>query len=169
MPSVTIRVVEPHVAAAWAAMRARLWPDADAAEMQREAEAFVAGAREPTLEAVFLALDGAARPLGFIELSIRAFADGCDSMPVPHVEGWYVEPTARRAGIGRALMSAAEDWAQTLGFTELASDTEVENIASQDAHASCGFAETERLVKFRKRLRDKIIIRNCQQSDLDKK
>lgn len=154
MPSVKIRPVGPHDAAAWAAMRARLWPDADAAEMQCEADAFVAGARQAALEAVFLAEDDSAWPLGFIELSIRAFADGCESMPVPHVEGWYVEPSVRRTGIARALMSAAENWARAHGFTELASDTEVENVASQDAHAGCGFAETERLVKFRKRLGD---------------
>jgi aminoglycoside 6'-N-acetyltransferase I len=153
VPSVKIRPVGPHDAAAWAAMRARLWPDADAAEMQREADAFVGGGRQAMLEAVYLAEDDSARTLGFIELSIRAFADGCESRPVPHVEGWYVEPAARRSGIARALLSAAEDWARALGFTELASDTEVENVASQHAHARCGFAETERLVKFRKRLR----------------
>jgi aminoglycoside 6'-N-acetyltransferase I len=135
--------------------------------MQGEAEAFVAGACEAMLEAVFLALDDSARPLGFIELSIRAFADGCDSRPVPHVEGWYVEPSARRTGIGRLLMSAAEDWARALGFSELASDTEVENVASQEAHARCGFSETERLVKFRKRLGNKVTIRNCELGDLD--
>jgi aminoglycoside 6'-N-acetyltransferase I len=153
VPSIKIRPVGPYDAAAWATMRARLWPDADAAEMQREADALSTGARQAVLEAVFLAEDDSARPLGFIELSIRAFADGCESRPVPHVEGWYVEPSARRTGIARSLVTAAEDWARALGFTELASDTEVENVASQRAHASCGFAETERLVKFRKRLR----------------
>ena len=47
-------------------------------------------------------------------------------------------------------MRAAEAWSRERDFTELASDTEVENLDSQNAHAACGFEETERLVKFRK-------------------
>lgn len=138
--------------AAWAAMRGRLWPDADAAELVAEAQVFLAGDGSSLLDAVFLAEDDAARPVGFIELHIRAFVDGCDSMPVPHVEGWYVEPSARRAGTGRELMRAAETWARARGFTELGSDALVENETSHRAHAGCGFAETERLVMFRKPL-----------------
>jgi aminoglycoside 6'-N-acetyltransferase I len=84
---------------------------------------------------------------------MRAFSDGCDSMPVPHVEGWYVEPFARRRHVGSALMQAAENWARERGFAELASDTEPWNDASLAAHARIGFQETERLVKFRKVLR----------------
>ncbi len=105
----------------------------------------------PTIAAVFLA-DDETTPLGFIELAVRSFSDGCESMPVPHVEGWYVEPSARGRGIGRALMQAAEGWARDRGFTELASDTEPWNERSIAAHARCGFRETERLVKFRKSL-----------------
>lgn len=91
-------------------------------------------------------------PVGFIELAVRPFADGCDSAPVPHVEGWYVEPGARGRGTGRALMDAAEGWARERGFVELASDTEVHNDGSLAAHMRCGFVETERLIKFRKSL-----------------
>jgi aminoglycoside 6'-N-acetyltransferase I len=90
--------------------------------------------------------------VGFLELSVRDFADGCDSAPVPHVEGWYIEPPARGLALGADLMHAAETWSVERGFSELASDTEVENVASQNAHAACGFEETERLVKFRKSL-----------------
>ena len=147
-----IRPVDAHDAPAWAAMRARLWPEANAAELADETQSFVAGLPDTMIDAAFMAEDGAARPQGFIELSIRDFADGCDSMPVPHVEGWYVEPTARRSGVGRALLDAAEAWARARGFTELASDTEVHNTDSQHAHSRCGFEETERLVKFRKPL-----------------
>jgi aminoglycoside 6'-N-acetyltransferase I len=88
--------------------------------------------------------------VGFIEVALRAFADGCDSMPVPHVEGWYVEPAARRQGIARRLIDAVETWAGARGFNELASDTETHNVQSAFAHASCGFQEVERLIKFRK-------------------
>lgn len=145
-----IRPIEPGDAQEWAKLRARLWPDADVAELVREARAFVEGHPGPALTAVFLAEDDAALPLGFLELALRPFSDGCDSMPVPHVEGWYVEPFARGRGIGRRLMRSAEDWARVRGFTELASDTEIQNSASLRAHEACGFDEVERLIKFRK-------------------
>ncbi len=147
-----IRPVQARDAEAWLAMRARLWPAADAGELAREARGFAAGGEKGILDAVFLAEDDRARPLGFLELSVRAFSDGCDSMPVPHVEGWYVEVSARRQGFGRALVRAAEDWARARGFTELASDAELDNAAAQCAHDRCGFEEVDRLVKFRKRL-----------------
>lgn len=44
------------------------------------------------------------------------------------------------------------NWARERGFTELASDTEVENDLSLAAHLRFGFFETERLIKFRKPL-----------------
>lgn len=133
----------------WGAMRARLWPDADARELTTESRAFLAGEEVAIVAAAFVAeLD--AVPAGFIELSIRAFADGCDSRPVPHIEGWYVEPFARGRGIGRALMEAAAEWSRDRGFAEVASDSDLENNESLDAHVRCGFIETGRLVKFRR-------------------
>jgi len=133
-------------------MRARLWPECDASGLARDVHAFFAGGRVPALDAAFVARDEDERPVGFLELSIRPFSDGCDSIPVPHVEGWYVEERARKQGVGRALLHAAEEWAHERGFTELASDTELSNHASQSAHLACGFGEVDRLVKFRKKL-----------------
>jgi aminoglycoside 6'-N-acetyltransferase I len=147
-----VRPISADDAHMWATMRARLWRAADAQELAAEADVFLRGDNIPTIAAVFLAEDDAS-PLGFLELAVRSFSDGCDSMPVPHVEGWYVEPNARGRGVGRALMQAAEDWSRSHGFTELASDTEPWNNASLAAHARCGFQETERLVKLRKILR----------------
>jgi len=152
---VTVRPVESRDAAGWAALRARLWPDADARALTIEANAFLAGEAPPTVGAAFVAehTSGDDPALcGFIELAIRPFSDGCDSMPVPHVEGWYVEPALRGAGLGRRLMACAEAWARARGFCELASDTEVENRASLLAHQACGFQEVDRLVKLRKGL-----------------
>jgi aminoglycoside 6'-N-acetyltransferase I len=147
-----IRPLETRDVEAWAAMRARLWPHADTEDLLREAYAFVEDEAASFLAAVFVAEDDVAGLLGFLELSIRDFADGCDTAPVPHIEGWFVEPSARGQALGVNLMRAAEAWSIERGFTELASDTEVENVASQNAHAACGFEETERLVKFRKPL-----------------
>lgn len=130
-----IRAFAPADTDAWAALRAELWPHSI-----------------PNVTAVFVAESDARVPVGFLELALRSFSDGCDSMPVPHVEGWYVEPGARGQGVGRALMRAAEEWSKTRGFTELASDTELDNAASLRAHEACGFSEVERLIKLRKPL-----------------
>ena len=132
-------------------MRSRLWPDADRDDLERGARAFVEGS-ETILDAAMVAEDEESSPVGFIEITIRAFSDGCDSMPVPHVEGWYIEESTRGRGVGRALMRAAEDWARARGFTELASDSEMDNAGAQSAHKHCGFEEVDRIVKFRKRL-----------------
>ena len=135
----------------WGSLRARLWPDADPGELAAEALEFIDGGRMPAIEAVFVAKDDEPA-VGFIEIAVRPFADGCRSMPVPHVEGWYVEPSARGRGVGRALLEAAEQWARARGFSEIASDCEINNHGSIAAHGCCGFVETERLVKFRKDL-----------------
>jgi aminoglycoside 6'-N-acetyltransferase I len=149
---VVVRSIRRGEAEQWAALRGRLWPAADGDDLTREALSFLEGRNVPAISAAFIAEDENV-PLGFLELAIRPFSDGCDSMPVPHVEGWYVEGFARGRGVGRALMEAAENWARERGFVELASDTEIHNEPSLAAHARCGFHETERLVKFRKMLR----------------
>ncbi len=150
--SMLIRSVRPDDASAWELLRSRLWRSADADELAVEARAFLEGRSIPTIAAVFIA-EERTNALGFIELAVRSFSDGCESMPVPHVEGWYVEPFARGRGVGRALMDSAETWARERGFSELASDTEPWNERSIAVHGRCGFRETERLVKFCKTLR----------------
>lgn len=148
-----VRAIRKAEADEWARLRAKLWPLANPQELAAEARAFLEGAETPMIAAAFVAREeeGIAG-MGFLELAIRPFADGCESRPVAHVEGWYVEPAARGRGVGLALMTAAETWARQRGFTELASDTEVENDVSLAAHLRFGFVETERLIKLRKPL-----------------
>lgn len=88
-----------------------------------------------------------------LELSLRPYADGCDSSPVPFVEGWYVAPEARRMGVGAALVRATERWALDNGYSEMASDALLENTGSERAHKAVGFEEVERAIRFRKDLR----------------
>ena len=148
---VTCRPVEPGDAAVWAALRQALWPDAAPGEHQAEIARYFAGTlREPVM--VLLACDGDQGPMGFVELSLRAYAEGCRSDNVAYVEGWYVVPAARGHGVGRALIEAAEDWARRQGSTELASDAELGNTASAAAHRALGFTEVGQLRCFRKRL-----------------
>lgn len=149
---ITVRPLEARDVIVWAAMRKRLWPDADFGELVDEARTFLTEPESSLLDAAFIAEAGEDAPLGFVELTIRAFSDGCASQPVPHIEGWYVEPNARRGGTGRALIMTAEAWCREHEFAELASDTEIHNVDSQRAHEHCGFAEVDRLVKYRKLL-----------------
>lgn len=127
-------------------MRDALWPAEDhAREIDRY---FAAEVREP-LE-VLIAFDEEA--IGFVELSIRPYAEGCETDRVAFVEGWYVEPDTRGTGVGAALIRAAEEWARSQGCTEIASDTEAENVASAAAHRALGFEETAVVRCFRKPL-----------------
>jgi aminoglycoside 6'-N-acetyltransferase I len=86
---------------------------------------------------------------GFAEVSIRRdHVDGASSVPVAYLEGWYVDPDVRGAGIGRQLLEGAERWAIARGLKELASDAELDNYRSIQVHRSCGFRETRRAVHF---------------------
>jgi aminoglycoside 6'-N-acetyltransferase I len=107
--------------------------------------------RAKGLEAVPLAIDGA-RAVGFAELNIRPYAEGCTSDRVAYLEGWYVRPEARRRGLGAALIAAAERWALGWGCSELASDALYDNTVSHAAHRALGFEEVETIRCFRKSL-----------------
>jgi aminoglycoside 6'-N-acetyltransferase I len=152
------RHVERRDARQWTALRSALWPDegesGHAADVTRFFDGPPAGVGT-TPEAVLVAEDvrgDASAVVGFVELSRRLYAEGCDSSPVGFLEGWYVMPEYRRQGIGAALVRAAEAWALALGCTEFASDALVDNHASAAAHAALGFEEVEVIRCFRKRL-----------------
>ena len=146
-----VRNVTPSDASAWLRLRYALWPDGSEAEHAKEIAAFLEGqAREPL--AVLIAEDGAREPLGFVELSIRPYAEGCRTDRVAYLEGWYVVPEARKRGVGRSLVVAAEAWARSQGCTEFASDAELANDLSASAHEAVGFVEVGQVRCFRKEL-----------------
>jgi aminoglycoside 6'-N-acetyltransferase I len=86
------------------------------------------------------------------ELSLRPYAEDCRTSPVAFLERWYVIPAARRQGVGRALVSAAERWAREWGCSEFASDTELDNSTSAAAHRALGFEDAGAIRCFRKGL-----------------
>ena len=49
-------------------------------------------------------------------------------------------------------MRAAEDRARAEGYTEIASDAELENVVGIAAHLALGYEETDRVVSFRRAL-----------------
>lgn len=146
----TIRRVSADDAAAWLRMREALWPDETGSHAQ-EIQDFLAGRLNNPL-AVLLAVDEAGTPLGFVELSIRAYAEDCHTDRVAYLEGWYVVPEARRQRIGAALVRAAEAWGRAQGCTEFGSDALLDNDVSAAAHRALGFDETVQIRCFRKHL-----------------
>lgn len=146
MADIIVRQARPEDKAAWRDMRAALYGEDPS--LLADIEGYFAGA--PVIAQAFIAEDG--KPLGFVELSLRSYAEGCASSPVPYIEGLYVAEGSRRRRIGRLLVAAAEAWAKGKGFTEMASDTQIGNEASLGAHCSYGFAEVERIACLRKSL-----------------
>lgn len=131
-------------------MRQALWPSVPG-EHAAEIAAFFDGNRSNPAE-VFLAVDSKRRCVGFAEASIRAYAEECYSGRVAYLEGWFVEESHQRRGVGAALLQAVERWGREMGCTELGSDAAINNLSSQAAHLALGFEEVGRIVCFRKDL-----------------
>lgn len=131
----------------WRNMRAALYGEDPS--LLPEIEDYFTGTS--SMVAAFIAL--AEVPVGFLELGLRNYAEGCITSPVAYVEGLYVEKDYRRRRIGAALIEAAEDWAKLQGHEELASDTQLGNDASLTAHQAYGFREVERIICLRKELK----------------
>jgi aminoglycoside 6'-N-acetyltransferase I len=133
---------------------AALWPEEPIAGHREHVEAILSGDPPSTLPLVLFVAELDGSVVGFIEVGLRSHADGCDTRyPVGFVEGWYVSSQHQRRSIGRALMTAAEDWSRSQGARELASDTWIDEAPSQLAHEALGFEVVDRCVHFRKSLR----------------
>jgi aminoglycoside 6'-N-acetyltransferase I len=145
-----VRAAQPGDLDEWIRLRVALWPD-DLKEHRAAGERFFAGDRHEPAE-VLLAIDAQGEAIGFAELSIRNIVDSCSTRSVAYLEGWYVDPSVRRRGIGAALIAAAERWAVEQGCREFGSDALIDNHGSQLAHRALGFEETGRVVNFRKDL-----------------
>jgi aminoglycoside 6'-N-acetyltransferase I len=126
-------------------MRLALWPDEEVRIGDLD-PSFAEGAGW-----VFVAeLSG--KLIGFVEVQVRRYANGCQSQPVPFLEGIWVDPDFRRRGVGALLIRQVEAAVVAHGYGELGSDALLENTSSHAAHRAWGFDETERVVYFRKLL-----------------
>ena len=142
----TVRPSTVHDLAEWIRLRHSLWPDCSPARQWLEIQQFAAS-QSPGVVIVAERDNGGL--CGFAEVSVRhEHVDGTSSVPVAYLEAWYVEPEFRGRGIGRQLLAAVEAWGSARGLKELASDAELENKSSIDAHVSFGFMESCRAVHF---------------------
>ena len=134
-----------------ARLRFELWPDGSRDEHRGELERFFErGWALPSQ--VFVAEAAGGALVGFAEVSVRAHAEGCATEHVGYLEGWYVARSARRTGVGRALVEACESWARGQGCSEMGSDADPENDVSAAAHEALGFADAGLVRCFYKKL-----------------
>lgn len=145
---ITIRPVEPSDRDEWLRLRSILWDHTSREDHLEEMQAIVS---DPETQLVLVAAEGETL-VGFLEASIRHFAEDCETDNIGYLEGWYVEPMYRRSGVGRSLVANAEQWARSCGCIEMASDAEIGNDESLTAHTQLGYAETSRLIHFRKEI-----------------
>ena len=145
----TIRLLEERDLNEWLRLRTLLWDEADEDDHRSEMVDIIEHV-DSQLVAVAESKDG--NLVGFLEASLRSFAEDCETDHVGYLEGWYVDADYRRHGIGRDLVKFAENWARQQGCTEMASDAELGNDVSLEAHARLGYLETSRLIHLRKDL-----------------
>jgi aminoglycoside 6'-N-acetyltransferase I len=146
---VTVRPLRETDLDDWFRLRRMLW-DESSDEDHKSEMLDILDHHESQLVLIADAWSG--RFVGFLEASIRPFVEDCETDHVGYLEGWFVEPDYRKAGIGRKLVKQAETWAREKGCTEMASDAEIGNDRSLAAHLSLGYKETSRLVHLRKDL-----------------
>ncbi|MCS6873885.1 MAG: GNAT family N-acetyltransferase [Pyrinomonadaceae bacterium] len=144
-----VRAVERKDFQSWLELRKNLWDELTDEEHKEEMLQIY---HNPETQLVLIAELETEEVVGFLEASIRPFAEDCLTDNVGYLEGWYVKPEYRRHGIGRALVETAERWAKNMGCEEMASDSEIGNELSITVHAKLGYEETSRLVHWRKEL-----------------
>ncbi|HEX8300510.1 aminoglycoside 6'-N-acetyltransferase [Sphingomonas sp.] len=133
----------------WAALRIALWPDEDPDGLAEGMKEMLDGDDMLAL----VARTDSGQIAGFAEASIRRdYVNGCETSPVAFLEGIYVAAGYRRQGVARALAERVADWGRSRGCREFGSDALIENRDSHAFHAAIGFAETERVVYFRREL-----------------
>ena len=130
-----------------AVLASRMW-EHDPIELEPEFSTLTASPEA----ACFLAFDDD-MAVGFAQCQLRHdYVEGCDTSPVGFLEGIYVDDSHRRSGVARALLTACEDWARSVGCTEFASDCELDKHDSLAWHLKAGFEEVNRTIWFAKKL-----------------
>lgn len=146
--AVHIRLMQAEDIAQWARMREQLWQSQSLREHTDEITHSLSDAKSRN----YIAIAEKTLAVGFAEVHLRDYANGCTQQPVPFLEGIWVAPDYQQQGIGKAMIEMiAADLGQA-GYQELCSDADIAHVHSHTAHRQWGFVETERVVYFRKPL-----------------
>ena len=95
------------------------------------------------------------KPIAFAQCQLRHdYVEGTESSPVGYLEGIFVSEGYRKQGYAAELLSECEKWAIEKGCSEFASDCELDNHDSFRFHMALGFEEANRIICFRKDLRN---------------
>ncbi len=130
-------------------MRTALFPDTSNDDHKREMARVLSASSNAQC---FVALVDD-KPVGFLEVGIREWADGCATPNVGYLEAIYVDEFFRRSGVAKALIRAAEHWSRDHGAQEVASDADVDNEEGLALHHQMQYEEMGRSVLFKKALR----------------
>lgn len=145
----SIRIATSSDMEGWVGLRAQLWDDTSIEQHRAEAATMLAKAPDECITFLHATDEGGIR--AFAEAALRRdYVNGCETSPVAFLEGIFVCSEDRGTGIGRDLLRAVQAWATDRGCSELASDADLDNLASHAFHTALGFEETQRVVYFRK-------------------
>lgn len=147
MTKPSIREMGPEDRETWAWLYDQIFPGLSLKGRLSEIDRVIA-----TPDAAAYVAEEGGVAIGFAEYACRAYANGCNSKPVPFLEAIWVAETARRQGLARALITTIEDRVRAEGHREMGSDVDLDNDLGLTAHRGLGFEETERVVYFRKDL-----------------
>lgn len=99
--------------------------------------------------------------LGLVALSRRPYAVGCweytgpGEHPCAELDALWVRPSARRRGVGRALLRAALDWTRAEGLATLCASVEDQaRDGAASALRACGFRSVVTRDRYHKRVTD---------------
>ena len=88
---VRIRRANPSDQEDWLRLRLLLWPACPPRQHRGEMGGYLAG----KTRVAFVAARRSGDLAGFLEATIRPFAEGCETEPVGYIEGWYVDAKVR--------------------------------------------------------------------------
>ena len=145
---ITIREMRASDRELWLGMYHKLWPKFSDEALLAEIDRIMKSSKR----AAFVAESGELA-VGFAEYGLRDYANGCNSQPVPFLEGVWIDDAYRGHGIARALIEFLFKKAEMSGFVEMGSDVELTNYSSQLMHERLGFEQTETVIYYRKVLK----------------
>src|ERR1700674_1093381 len=111
----TVRKMTAFDRAAWAEMRSSLWPEHSASDHADDIEELIRAEDAWS----FIAGTAYGAHVGFAEVAIHKYANGCETRPVPFLEGIWVKAEFRRQGVGTRLIRHVEAFVAERGFREI--------------------------------------------------